>query len=978
MRKLFSLFVVFLASTTLWAYDFQSGDLYYNITSHSAPYRVEVTCQNNSSSNYSRLTTVTIPETVTYKGITYNVTRIGEGAFLYCSSLTSLTIPEYITSIGKGAFYYCSSLNSITIPKSVTSIGDFTFDGCTSLTKTNYTGDITSWCNIQFGGFTANPMGYSQNFYINNEELKNLIIPNTATSIGDYAFTGSSLTSVTIGESVTSIGDYAFAGSSLTSVTIGKNVSNIGCGIFLYCSGLTSPIYNANYFVYMPTSFKGAYVIPDSIKKIAGEAFYDCSLITSITIPKSVTSIGDRAFDGCTSLTETNYMGDIASWCKIKFNNYSANPIYYSDNFHIHNQEIKELIIPNIVDSIYDYTFCGCSSLISVIINNSVTNIGKSAFSGCSSVSSLSIGKNITSIGSEAFYNCSSLSSIIVLAEVPPTIETPDAFHNVSTSIPVYVACGQVDPYKSASIWRRFSKIQEPKVEYSIMVDVNDTIMGSATVDNNTFCEGAHISALPNFGYHFVQWSDGNTNNPYTLMLTQDTTLTAEFAQSFSGQCGDSLYWEFSDNTLHITGSGKMYDYNPDTAPWKLHVSSIKTLTIAENVTKIGYEVFNGCSAIETIVWNAIHAMDAESDGQNMYPIFSGICSQIKSFTFGETVEYIPAYLCNGMDKLTSVIIPNSVKTIGTSAFEGCVRLGKVHLGISLEEIAANAFAGCTRLYDIYSFATYPPFAEESSFANYNVYVYIPCEYQRDYILDVVWGKFKFIECIESEEATTDGNITVVPGFNDVTITWPTNENADTYLLVIKKTSETFCTLTFNQEGQLLNIAFAPGRNSKHPVQYAEQTVNGYQFTLTGLTKATQYVYNLTIKDASNKTIATYSGEFRTRSENDCTIIVEHDAMQGQVSGAGTYLVGETITLTAIPNDGFRFVRWSNEVEDNPYTFVVSENVTLSAEFEKVVTTSFAPPHNKLPISNCQKILNEDHIYILREGKIYSIMGQEL
>ena len=191
--------------------------------------------------------------------------------------------------------------------------------------------------------------------------------------------------------------------------------------------------------------------------------------------------------------------------------------------------------------------------------------------------------------------------------------------------------------------------------------------------------------------------------------------------------------------------------------------------------------------------------------------------------------------------------------------------MGKISLGTGLKNIAANAFAGCTRLYDIYVYATYPPFADESSFANYNVYVYIPCEYQRDYILDVVWGKFKFIECLESEDVTTDGNVTIVPSYNDVTITWPTEDNADTYTIVIKKGNEVFCTLTFNSEGQLLNIAFAPGRDGNRPAQYAEQAVNGYRFTVTGLAEATQYAYNIITKDAANQTIATYSGEFTTK-----------------------------------------------------------------------------------------------------------------
>ena len=134
------------------------------------------------------------------------------------------------------------------------------------------------------------------------------------------------------------------------------------------------------------------------------------------------------------------------------------------------------------------------------------------------------------------------------------------------------------------------------------------------------------------------------------------------------------------------------------------------------------------------------------------------------------------------------------------------------------------------------------------------------------YMLDILFGEFKYIECIASDEVPTD-DIVITPGSTDVTITWPTEGNADTYTIVIKKDGEVVCTLTFNSEGQLLNIAFAPGRNGNHPAQYAEAVANGgYRFTVTGLTESTDYTYNITVKDASNKTIKSHSGKFTTES----------------------------------------------------------------------------------------------------------------
>ena len=115
----------------------------------------------------------------------------------------------------------------------------------------------------------------------------------------------SSLTSITIPNSVTSIVDYAFYGcKSLTSITIPNSVTSIGDWAFQECSSLTSPVYNAHCFAYMPTSYSGAYVIPEGIKQIAGRAFGWCSSLTSVTIPNSVTSIGYGAFWGCDKLMD--------------------------------------------------------------------------------------------------------------------------------------------------------------------------------------------------------------------------------------------------------------------------------------------------------------------------------------------------------------------------------------------------------------------------------------------------------------------------------------------------------------------------------------------------------------------------------------------------------------------------------------------------------------------------------------------------
>ncbi|MBO5672711.1 MAG: leucine-rich repeat domain-containing protein [Paludibacteraceae bacterium] len=326
--------------------------------------------------------------------------------------------------------------------------------------------------------------------------------------------------------------------------------------------------------------------------------------------------------------------------------------------------------------------------------------------------------------------------------------------------------------------------------------------------------------------------------------------------------------------------------------------SSLNSITIPNSVTSIGGSAFSGCSSLNSItIPNSITSIESK--------VFYR-CSSLTSITIPNSVTSIGYDAFSGCSGLTSITIPNSVTEIGSYAFRECEKLGTLVLGDKIKEIEDYAFKECNKLYHIYCYAPEPPIADESIFTNYNVNLYVPCNYLDNYKYDRVFGSFRYIQCIESEDVTTN-DVVVNPGANDVTITWPTEDNANNYTIVIEKDGEVFCTLTFNADGQLLNIAFAPGRDGNHPVQYAEQAGNGYRFTVTGLEEGTHYAYNIDVRDTANKTIKSYTGEFTTES------------------------------MTAVENT-----------------------------------------HSQSPISNCQKILYEDHIYILRDGKTYTIMGAEV
>ena len=265
----------------------------------------------------SSVTKANIPHTI--KGVT--VTSIGGSAFRYCTSLTSVTIPDSVTSIGGWAFTDCASLTSVTIPDGVTSIGEYTFSWCTSLTSAT--------------------------------------IPDSVTSIGEFAFHNcKSLTSVTIPNSVTSIGRGAFSScASLTGIWVAEGNSH-------YVSDASGVLFDKDKttLVQCPGAF-AVYTIPGSVTSIGDDAFSGCASLTSVTIPDSVTSIGNYAFSCCGSLTDVYFTGTETAWNCITIG--TANDALKNANIHYnyvsHTHSYKDVVTaPTCTEKGYTTHTCSC------------------------------------------------------------------------------------------------------------------------------------------------------------------------------------------------------------------------------------------------------------------------------------------------------------------------------------------------------------------------------------------------------------------------------------------------------------------------------------------------------------------------------------------------------------------------------------------------------------------------------------------
>lgn len=460
--------------------------------------------------NCSGLISVDIPN---------SVINIGYGAFLYCDGLTSVDIPNSVTYIDGCAFEYCSGLTSVTIGNSVNYIGAQAFNQCRALTsvtignsainidynafincdglKSVHITDLEAWCNINFGNSFANPLHYAHHLYLNGTEVTDLVIPNSVTSISDYAFIScTDLTSVTIGNSVAYIGMYAFDGcSGLTNVAIPNSVTSIGEGAFGYCYGLTSVM------------------IGNSVTTIGDYAFKECSSLANLTIGKSVSSIGVNAFYSYESnLKEVQFN---AKNCSIGENAFTYGYYHYPisvtrlllgegmeclpSGLPHFSMNSKNLVLPNSIQTIDSCAFVGTCD--AVVIGDSIENIAVGAFSD---------GISVAYVSSSTPRPCS-----------------PGAFANPQT---LYVPAGCKGKYLMSDGWCEFANIVEGS--YIRVTDLT-LDMDSATMHKTDTLQ-LKVTLLPE--YHnstTLEWCSTNT----AVATVNSTGLVTALAEGEADIC---------------------------------------------------------------------------------------------------------------------------------------------------------------------------------------------------------------------------------------------------------------------------------------------------------------------------------------------------------------------------------------------------------------------------------------------------------
>ena len=869
-------------------------------------------------------------------------------AFCGCTSLTSIEIPNSVTSIGWSAFKNCSSLTSIEIPNSVTSIGMSAFYGCTGLTS--------------------------------------VTIPNSVTSIGRSAFYGcTGLTSVTIPNSVTSIGEYAFDNcSSLTSIYV-------PCGEIDRFKQMLSAYGDKVQYAPLPYNLT---ILSSELGQIKTSDICEEFLMTAvpnygyhftqwsdgitenprmITFSKDTTFAAEYAKNTYSIETQANNQGwgttagDGAALYQEQLQ-ISATPNY---GYHFVQWNDGNTENPRSVVLTQDTTFT-VTFAKNVYSITKVANSTQGSISGASQAEYLD-NVELTAVPNYGYHftkwldgNIDNPRSFVITGDTTFTAEFAKNTYTITTSstnsewgttsgggAALYQEQLQISATPNYGYhfdhWNdgntanpRTVTVTEDKTYqaifaknvYSVIKVANSTQGTISGASQAEYLDNVELTATSNYGYYFAQWSDGVMENPRSFVITRDTTFTAEFALDRTGTCGNNLAltWTYNPEkkVLTIEGNGAFVENiqcGVEARP------ILEKVIIGKGVTAMNSAAFTGCPNLTAVEWNATDGGDCTACP---FP------TSVTSVTLSNGVEHIPAYLCNGLTGITSIVIPSSVKSIGDYAFAninsrkindivlpseiisigdyafaGNTYIEQIDFGKSLEFIGAYAFQGCSRVMTMTCLAEMTPDVGTDGLASIssNADLYVLSSALRKYQVDPNWSRFLLKE-LGAKEETTINQVIVVPGDNIAIFTWPTTDGAGSYTIQITKDGELVCTLIFNSNGQLTGIAFAPSRDGTATAPAATLSVAGMSFTVTGLNSASKYAYSLAVADDDNKELVSYHGEFATTGyEGEVTPGGEPE----RPGGGGTTSVDQLNVQSSMSNvkyikDGQLFIRQGDKI----------------------------------------------------------------
>lgn len=697
------------------------------------------TFSGNTITGYSSSATapkdIVIPSTYEKNGTTYEVTAIGNNAFIG-QQLNSVILNENLQTIGNSAFANNADIKSIIIPNSVTSIGSSAFSGCTGLTSATLSENLTS---IPDGLF-------------NNAQLTSIIIPDNVTAIGSNAFYKNNLSVVKFPSTMKTIGSSAFTQNPFSSISIPEGITSIESYTFFGCSSLTSVTF------------------PNTLKTIGTSAFESCRSLETITLPDAVTTIGSSAFrygrlkeiklsSSITTIDSKALTGNTG--IKIRFKNKKINeiasapwdaenaqiywqsddstPFYFkngiiygfkpidhesipsdiTDGNQIANipTQINGVNVTQIATKAFSYT-----PLTSVTFPDTLTTIGSSSFSGCK-LREVTLGNNVTTVGADAFSSNANLS-LVIFGDGIRSIGS-GAFSYTKNGIKIKLESKDVNSILGSPWGASNAQIYWKSDDNSCFYfeKSTGTLLGFKPLDHASTSEHSQsnehtIANIPRQidGVMIEKIANNAFKDVGITSLTLPDTITTIGESAFSGtklvnvdipssvtSAGKSCFsLIYTLKDVNISGSLRILPQNmfmfSGAGPGTM------TVTLNEGIEEIGNSAFYSTdinaiqlpNSLKTLRDNAFYSTDLTSitipmNVENIGARIFYNCTKLTTVNLPRNMTAIPLEMFSHCTSLKSIVIPNTVTNIAKGAF-GYSGLSSIKLPESLNRIGISAF----------------------------------------------------------------------------------------------------------------------------------------------------------------------------------------------------------------------------------------------------------------------------------------------
>ncbi len=686
----------------------------------------EFTSNGNSytlSKNLSKENEIVIPSY--YNGLP--VTKIAKNVFAYNRRITSLILPSTLEEIGSQCFYHMDNLKNVEFSKGIKKISYSAFEECPKLKAVYFNGTVEDYLSIQFEEM-GNPCCNKASLYFQNQLLVTITIPDTFTSINNYAFNGvTSIKKVALPETITSIGEKAFEGnSSLSEINFPSSLTQIGDFAFKGCTSLVSVDIKGSLYSIPVSCFENCYLLesvllPTDIKEIESNAFKSCYKLSSISLPEHLTTIGSSAFERCTSLPDIPFPESLVtisssafSYCS-KLSNLSfkknltsiqdgafsgcsnvqsitmenENTIYEAKNNTLVEKNTKRVvlgcqnsILEEGIVAIGSQAFFSCFSLKEIEFPDSLVTIENYAFSNCTGLKKISFGKNLLSIGRNSFTGASGIEEILV-----------------DEQNSVYSANGNCLLSKDGQ-----------SLFYGCKKSVIPSSVKTIEEDAFYFCSNLKSIDIPGNVTSIKERAFGNCYDLESVTLSEGLNSLGEYVFY---SCSDLKSISLPDTLREIPSHcfERCYFLERVTLPNHLESildsafsmnTSLLSLSLPKTLRSMGEACFFLCESLNALSVDEENESFSISDnclmdkkGEKLYfgygdftipsstkeiSSYAFFHNQIKSdITFPQNVIVIGEYACAEMTRLRSITLPSSIDEIKDGAFSACEDLSIIN-----------------------------------------------------------------------------------------------------------------------------------------------------------------------------------------------------------------------------------------------------------------------------------------------------------